>query len=470
MRILLVNLKLLYQCRRLWLTYFFYCLIIRTNLRLVQYGHGTFIVLMITALYAAWVVAAIQEQVAAKPFSFCLPGHRDDVRRLVLLIGSVISIVGGGYFAFIHGSSDVSSGPFVAMLCLGLCFTGTVYLIGMALTLRFGSGLTISGFLIVIIGSSHLDNLQRGFDYTLLGHPLLAILLGLSMVLVVWRWLFRPAWFRRRCAKPVIGPLGTADLAESPSLLEERQHWEAEIAADLGDEPRLSPAMDRRVLNMIRACEPRGLLKHFWGTAYTYLLPSFPLTPQLGKIIVLAPLLVLLIGVAGYMPAIAPAFIFVLLQLAANGLDTGSPLFSELLLCGGRRERFYLTTIFMGIFAALSALILMLPIFVLNLLAPVLPDVKVGGSVWTLHRIPLWLPMLSMIVFPILGSVSFWLHGRQIGQMISWAIGLAALMLLIFHPISAMPLTNIVLVAILSWLVFVLAIHRIAMRSDLGRR
>jgi hypothetical protein len=473
MRVLFANLKLLYQCRRLWPVYLFYGLMMRSGLSLVQLGEGASRVLVVTALYAAWIVGAIQEQVAAKPFSFCLPDHRSAARRLVFAVGGLISAIGGLYFALVYGWSDVSLGQFVQKLCLGLCFSGTLYLIGTALTLWLGSGLTMSVFIMVIVGSSYLfDGPRPGSDHIVLGHPSLVIALGVSTAIVVWRWLGRPAWFRRHCAKPVIGLLGTADLAESPSLAQERQHKQREVAAELVDQPWLCPAMDRRILSIIRAAEPVGLSKHFWGTAYTTLLPLFPLPPKLGKMAVLVPFLLLLILVAGYVPALAPAYILMLLLAAANGLEEGTPMFSAMLISGGRRERFYVTVAFVGLLAGLSAIVLMLPILVLNLLSPLLPNVEIGGASLTFHPISPWLPMLSMIVFPVVGLVSFGFHGRRVGGIFSWAIGCAALMLLIFHThrIPEMPAAVIVLMAVVSWLAFALGIYRIAMRSDLGRR
>ncbi|MGE5294200.1 MAG: hypothetical protein ACM3VT_05175 [Solirubrobacterales bacterium] len=105
-------------------------------------------------------------------------------------------------------------------------------------------------------------------------------------------------------------------------------------------------------------------------------------------------------------------------------------------------------------------------------MAPWLPDVSVHGLILSFQPISLGLPMLSMIVFPVLGLFGFWFHGRRSGGMIAFGIMLVLQMPLFFgcRHISAAPLPILVLTGILAWLAFVLSVHRIARRADLARR
>jgi hypothetical protein len=296
------------------------------------------------------------------------------------------------------------------------------------------------------------------FDHTLLGHPCLVISLAALMAVVVWLWLGRPNWFRGRCGKPASG------LLSASARSSEQEDRQLVVSINL---PHFDPAVDDRLLAIVRACDHHSSAKYILGTLYSTLLPVFLVTSRWKVSVPWMLLLLMVTLLAGYAPSFAAVFVFGIVQVPAMGLDKLSPLFSQMLVSGGRRERLYATVLLTLILAGLSTMVLMLPVLALNLLAPVLPEVRIYGSVLTFHRIPVWLAMLSMIIFPVLGLLDFSLHGRKVGGMISCAIGIVALNLLIFHPVSGVPVTTLVLVGVLSWVVFVLGVYRIAMRSDL---
>ena len=463
MRVLIANLRQFYECRRLWGIYFFWCLPLYFALRLVQLGRDASSVLVIVGLPAGWIVATMQEDVAAKPFSFCLRNHRDNVRKLVFLVGLIPSMAGALYFALNCRLSDASLEAWVLVACLGLCFTWSTYLIGIALTLVIGSGVAMSVAImtpVVVMGTFHLDWRP---DYAILSHPLLVILLGVSMSGIVWQWLGRPGWFRKNCGKPA------AEILSASVRSSEQEERQMAASVEL---PEFPSGLDRCLLGIIRTAEYPASIKGLAGAMYATLTPLFLLLLKWKTGIPWMLPLLLIVLVAGYTPDLGFMFILIPLLMAANGLNEGSPLFSEMLFQGGRRERFYVSTIFVVILAILSAGILLLPILMLNLLAPWLPDVGIHGLTLSFHPVSPGLPMLSMIVFPVLGLSGFWLHARRRGAVIVFGIMLMVQMpVLLWHRhISEIPLPILVLTGILAWLAFVLGVHWIAMRSDLVRR
>ena len=213
-------------------------------------------------------------------------------------------------------------------------------------------------------------------------------------------------------------------------------------------------------------------IKGIADTAYTTVLP-LSLLPLGRPVFTLFGILFLLglLALAGYEPEFGLILAFLLSTIAANGLTEDSPLFSKTLVQGGRRERFYVTTVRVVVQAALSGLVLLLPILMLNLLMPWLPDVNVFGSSHTFHRIPLGLAMLSMIVFPVVGLLAFCLHGRR-SEVIVGVLVVAVQILVIVHldDVPMVPTPMLVLIGVLAWFAFMLCIHRIALRGDLVRR
>jgi hypothetical protein len=461
MQILLANMRQFYQCWRLWVAYLSWGFFLCCCLRLIQLGRDPFAVLVVLALPAAWVVTAVQEDVAAKPFSFCLPGHRSNVRRLIFLIGAIFSIIGGLCFALNSRSSDVSRGTFALIACSGSIFTWFIYLIGMAFTLAVGSAVAMSVLLTSVSVVAGCFGLDWRLDQAVLSHPFVVLSLAIPTGVIVWRWLGRPNWFRNRCGRPGAGVLSAS---VQSSEREERQ-----IASSI-EMATLPSAVERYLLRLCTAGRP-AWARYMVSAAYPTLVPLFlaMLSWRVG-----VPWMFLLLAmflVAGYLPGVG-FFVVLLLVIAANGLAEGSPLSSEMLIHGGRRERFYVTTVLVAILAAVSGGILILLILVLNLLGPWFPDVTIRGFTFTFHRISLGLPMLLLIGFPVVGSLEFWLHARRGGGMIVFVIVFAGQMpfLLWCRHIPVIPLSTMVLTGVLVWFAFTLIIRRIAMRSDLVRR
>lgn len=462
-KILLTNVRQLYQCQQLWLVYLFAVVFVGLHRGLVELGGDVTVnMLFPAALAAGFAVASLQEAVAFKPPSFCLPGQRENLRSFIFVVGSAVSLTGGFFFAAcMHGSLGLSPLQSVGALYLSLCFTGTLYLISAAVTLILGSTMAMSILMLPIVGMGLLKDPYANFDRTLLDHPLPAAFTAVLLAVVIWRWLGDSGWFRRRYAKP--NPCIISSSARS-SDKEVRQ-----IAASI-KLPQLRGDMEERLLAIMRECDYRRPFKYVFGTLYGSVLPVLLviLRPKAGCFWGLFVFAVLLM--AGYSPGIAPFLIFIILQFPATDVGETSPLFSQMLNNGGRRERFHVTVWVTFMLAVVSAMVITMLLLMLNLLAPVLPQGKLYGLVVAFRPISLWLPMLSMIIFPIVGLASFCSHGRQAALVISVVISIAILNVWIFHPAFAVPLWMPVVVATLSWLVFILVIHRIAMRGDLVRR
>jgi hypothetical protein len=466
MRVLLANLKFFYRCRRLWPTYAVWGPFVLFAVGTAQLHHAVFIVLVALAFPAGSGVAAVQMELVPKPFTFCLPGHRDNIRRLIFLVGSGISVVGGLYFALVHGVSDGSPVRFVLTACLGLCFTGALYLIATACAWGFGSALVGPGVL-PVVGTVLLAEYGLNVDDILLRYPLRVILLGLFITIAVWQRLSHPAWFRNRCAKPVLTSLSLPSFFGNPSFAEELRQIDASVNV-----PQPHPAVDRYLLDRIRGCRPSEPAKYLWGMVYTTLLPlALLLIAKWRKVVLGMFLWFVPVLAVGYMPPLASAFFFfALLTILAIGSTAGSPLFSHTLISAGRRERFYVTMISMSIFAPLSAIVLISLVLGLNALGSLFPEVPLGSLVLTFRRFPVWYPLLSMIILPVWGLIGFWILARQFGAMVLGIVGPITMVLLILWAVSMASVTVILLIAVLAWSVFGFGAHRVAMHSDLGRK
>ncbi len=460
MPVLMADLRLLYRSRGLWIIYAFAGVFVWTGLRLVELGGEVATnVLFPVALAAGFAAASVQEAVAFKATSFCLPGRGDSVRSFIFVVGSAISLIGGFFFAAcMRGSLSLSPVQAIWALYLSLCFTGIVYLVSVAVTLMLGSGLAMSILLLAVVGEGLLWDSYPAFDLTLLKHPVPVVFVAVLLAAVIWRWLRDSGWFRRRCTQPKASVFFSA--------IRSSDEEDRRIAASL-NLPPLHAAVDARLLALVGACRYRSPAQYILGTLYSTIMPALGAFSRWRVGLPWALLVLIVVVMAGYARSLAPWFMFLILWISARNLDEAAPLFSSLPVNGGRRERCYATVTCVAVLAGLSAMILMLPVVGLNLMAPFLPTVKIAGSRVAFSHISLWLPLLSLIIIPALGVVDFCLHGHQASRVVPCVVGLMVFNLLVFHPLPEVPLGIWALFAAISWCVFVLTIRRIAMHADL---
>ena len=143
MRILVANLRHLYQRRGLWIVYAGLVLVVVRGgvlSSLTTKGRGLFGGFLVGSFLLGLLVATLQMETASQPFSFCLPGHRDAVRRLVFLVGLVVSLALSADFRCTAGVA-IFHRPFrarsitlpewlIVMLGSYFCASVTAYLLG----------------------------------------------------------------------------------------------------------------------------------------------------------------------------------------------------------------------------------------------------------------------------------------------------------------------------------------------------
>ena len=96
MSILTVNLKHYYQWRGLWLCYLFLGLFVLSGvvdpLEHAEAGEGSYIGLAVLAFAVGFMVSSTRMEVLTKPFSYCLVGQREMVRKVIFYVDGL----GGG--------------------------------------------------------------------------------------------------------------------------------------------------------------------------------------------------------------------------------------------------------------------------------------------------------------------------------------------------------------------------------------
>ena len=155
----------------------------------------------------------MQMETASKPFSFCLPGHREAVRRLVFLAGLGVSL------AFLHLSRTARlalfPGPVEGPSCHGNCSCWCWARISarawrpicsvQALFSAPSMVASVLGLMTLVVALCIMFDVFTTIQYPILHWPVAVMALALVVGLASWWWLGRPAWFRRSCDRPWMG-------------------------------------------------------------------------------------------------------------------------------------------------------------------------------------------------------------------------------------------------------------------------
>ena len=141
MSILCVNLKHLYQRRSFWLLGLFFGIVafgiaMVINEAVTENKHGAFCAPVLWMLFVGTFIAHLPIEVLNKPFSYCLPGHRDIPRKFLFYVGLPLSFLWSLSFLFFPDLNFVKT----VLSCLSGFSAFTIfYWLGVWLVFRFGT-------------------------------------------------------------------------------------------------------------------------------------------------------------------------------------------------------------------------------------------------------------------------------------------------------------------------------------------
>lgn len=464
MRVLLANLKHLYQRRGLWIVYVGLALVVWFwAVSSATKGRGLFGGFLLGSFLWGLLVATLQMETSSKPLSFCLPGHRQAVRRLVLLVGLVVSLVLLLVCVALLASPSFT-GPLARsimppewlILVLGayFCASVTAYLLGAGIafsTVRSGS---VLGLMTLVVSLCALFDMFPTIQYPILHWPVAVIALALIVGLASWWWLGRPTWFRRSCATPWIGFFDPWDRSQI-------QKYRALYAARFPK--NIPPSLDRFFQRAIGTRRPTSPAKYAWGVLYT---TCVLVGPQWKWLLTFA---VLAITCTAYFPPMAPGVISAVFFMMTGFVQP--PLCTAWLVAGGRKERFFATVALILVLGVVSALLVGALAGLTHLLAPLAPPIRWKGLALDPHALSFQVLAVPLVLLPVVGLLQTLFCRKPLALALSIMLVLAIIM------VSSMPLNLYQAVTpaiaiggtVLSWVVCMSILYRIAMRSDLVR-
>lgn len=336
MSILSVNLKHLYQRRGLWLVYPLFGIVAFTVIKdpLVhpRAGEGDFIGFAVLPFFIGFLATLPQIEVLSKPLSYCLPGHRRVFRRYVFWTAMTTSGVCSMLFL---RYPDLAGWPLLLVVSSAF-FAGLTLFMAGVLPAMVGMNAWIIFVIgpLTIIAGEHYD-LNVRLERMIIGDVFLVIFVGILSSIAMWFWLGRAGLARRHCAVPWIGFM---DIFNKEKLT---RYTNARLGTKQGmfrKHPR--PWVEKWFLGRMDKYDYRGPGRFYWGALYC--------TSALGvsrwqNILLFLPVFTIMFGYVGQ-----AAVLTLIMVLAILAMGRQPPVYSTMLISGGRRRR-YTTTLWLAV-------------------------------------------------------------------------------------------------------------------------
>ncbi|MHC4738774.1 MAG: hypothetical protein ACYS9Y_07705 [Planctomycetota bacterium] len=203
MSILAANLKHLYQRRGAWFWYvILFCqapmILLPLHLRITRYlGY------LIISLLMGILAGGLQKDILTKPFSFCLPNHRQIPRAFIFWICGVVNLFLGCVFLGYPGLGF----PYVLLVFLAGSFVGMiVYFYGVYVSFQ-AVPTPAGGIIPILIFAAVFFKWDVIVQNVVVNQPIVMILVGGLMCIWCWKLLDGDFLVRKYCGKLVRGIL-----------------------------------------------------------------------------------------------------------------------------------------------------------------------------------------------------------------------------------------------------------------------
>lgn len=470
MSILCANLKHLYQKRSFWPLGLFFGIVafgiaMVINEAITENKQGAFCAPALWVFFAGSFIATLSIEVLTKPFSYCLPGHKDILRKFLFFMGLPLSILWSLSYLFFPDLNFAKT----VLACLSAFSAFTIfYWLGVWFVFRFRSWFFIFAlFPLLLLGDKPL-HMSVFIVYSIVESPLRMILLGVLVNFLAWFYWGRPNLARHYCGKLWMGAFD----AWNKKKIEKLQ-W-AKLAEQDRKKPgskQISAGAESFFVSRISGAETGSLQQYIWGCLYK----SFGLTVSQRKqdwmrfLILIVPMLCFVC----YMPGRGKNIIFFMpgIIVALMSLNVHS----SLLISGGRRERFWSA---LTLAVTTSILITFLVTFLAALTMPlelILPELTIKGVTFVFHALSIKLFFMPLLMIPVTLAIGLIFHKKLILAMFLAIVYFQ--ILFFFNIVKDLTIMNvpvrigpvhIMIMLLCSWTFFVAVSHHVCIRRCLA--
>ena len=453
MSILTVNLKHLYQRRGLWLVYLLFGFVVfifmKDSLVHPKAGEGDFVGFAVLSFFIGFFFTSPQMEVLSKPLSYCLPGHRRVFRRYVFYTAIATSAVCSMLFL---RYPDLYGGPLALVVCSAFFAGLTFYMAGVVPAMIGMNAASICAIPLLTIIVGELYGLDMLLERIIIGNVFGVVLVGILINIPMWFWLGRRGLARRHCAMPWVGFLDVFNMEKLT------RYGNARLGTRQGrflKHPR--PWVEKWFLAQMDKYDYSGPGRYFWGVLYS---TSALAVSRWQNLPLLALVLTIMFGYIGQ------AVVFALIMLPAMAaIGRQPPVYSTMLISGGRRRRFTTT---LGLAVTDAALLCMATLIISGLsilLARFMPTFVLKGHSVGFQPIDPRVAIVPLIFLPFASTMQLIFHGMPFLLFGALLLPLYVAIFIAFgwreHVEPLISPLSVVSLLVVSWGVFLLALRHI---------
>jgi len=467
MSILAANLKHLYQRRGAWLWYvILFCqipmILLPLHLRITRYlGY------LIISLLMGILAGGLQKDILTKPFSFCLPNHRQIPRAFIFWIGGVVNLFLGCVFLGYPGLGF----PYVLLVILAGGFVGIIaYFYGAYASFQ-AVPTPAAGILGLLIPCTiFFVKWDIVLQSIIIHQPIMVIVLSALVCVWVWRLLGRDFLARKYCGKLIMGMLDSWNRTKIEKYKQAR--------ADRNMTESKVKFFEKVQEFFLGKMERYGFLsrgRYIWGNIYMVFGKLFGfwniwhVLGFLGTII----FLVLFFGFIG--PSENDkrmiGFLFIVPALSICSLDLMP--YRTVLFPAGRRDKYYSTLILSVILTLLAGLLVLLMTGISVFLETMLPEFSFrGGPILSYYGMDIADFYIYLLFVPVTLSLAaafprtkpWFIIVLVVVFMQGWIISKIVLKQSLVKLIGPVSISGLIA---LCWIGFLVVLHYICMRRPL---
>jgi len=426
---------------------------------------------MMSMFFIGFLIATLPIDILAKPFSYCLPGHRKVPRKFIFSTGVAINLLASLIF-LLYPVLYLYWPHRIAVICSAFFAGMTLYwlVVGSAFIFR---NLTLwMPLLWFSIFGGRIFDLHIITERVIVEEAAVVILVGALSSLAAWLWLGSADRARRYCAVPWVGFFD----AWNQDKMQRYRRVRAAIKWDkLKKHP--SPWVETFFLGRMNRHDYISAGRYIWGglyAAFGIALSQLSQWKEAFSGVFLALVLVCLLGYMGpagiNMLFFMPGFIIAQMRL---------PVYSSMLISGGRNER-YRCAITLVITTALLFTAMVIIMAALSVpLAAIMPDITLRGITLAFYAMNIELFFVPLLMIPIVFTIQLIFYRKPFFMMLLIILLFILLFMVLFvtgivwgifwhKQLSGVinPIYIVILVA-LSWILFLLVLRYVCMRRCL---
>ncbi len=405
MKTVIANLKLYLPNRYFWPTYFggtvlLYFIIVFTKYQIQNQNViiGSYVVL---PFFVGFAAALMQIDILTKPFSFCLPKHKQKIKKVLLILGILSCLVVAIIVVFFILSLQWNK------LIIPVIFFASMFFYWLGVEacffIRWISALIFP--LIFVLFSYR-------YPYELLGefivdHPVLVIGIGLLSSVFAWWLLHSFNLARRFCAIPLL--MGILDFYNKEKIEKYAKYKQTNKKEKLS--MPIKPSVERFFLNGMKKHDFYSVGRYIWGNLYVY---TFPITNYKPAFFFFFPFLICFYS---YFRSFSVIFILMLIIFITAIWPIS--LYSSMLLANGRKERFN-STLVISIAASVLLIIMLIISYLISwFVEPYMPTFTLSQFTLVFSSISFKFCFIPLFIVPFVFTFKVVFHKRHSLMMFS---------------------------------------------------